>query len=243
MWARSRRKRSVVRHFAASGDVTDSREHLGCPYCYGGLAVLFPGLLWHFSPSVPRCCWKQKLLSNFQTQSSALWASPGRTGSTSLAAAALASCLPWIGTSRDCLSLPVSLSWRSQPRSWKSCVCNCWAWQRICCCCKPWFCYPGYVCNSYLLSALGRWMFYLFSVYWRVVNATNLLKYQRILFTFQFSVVYLILLFSSWVIQGHLTGALKCPCLCVFEIPTPYSLLCLFLNTDPKGLVWLPLCK
>lgn len=243
MWARSRRKRSVVRHFAASGDVTDSREHLGCPYCYGGLAVLFPGLLWHFSPSVPRCCWKQKLLSNFQTQSSALWASPGRTGSTSLAAAALASCLPWIGTSRDCLSLPVSLSWGSQPRSWKSCVCNCWAWQRICCCCKPWFCYPGYVCNSYLLSALGRWMFYLFSVYWRVVNATNLLKYQRILFTFQFSVVYLILLFSSWVIQGHLTGALKCPCLCVFEIPTPYSLLCLFLNTDPKGLVWLPLCK
>lgn len=243
MWARSRRKRSVVRHFAASGDVTDSGEHLGCPYCYGGLAVLFPGLLWHFSPSVPRCCWKQKLLSNFQTQSSALWASPGRTGSTSLAAAALASCLPWIGTSRDCLSLPVSLSWRSQPRSWKSCVCNCWAWQRICCCCKPWFCYPGYVCNSYLLSALGRWMFYLFSVYWRVVNATNLLKYQRILFTFQFSVVYLILLFSSWVIQGHLTGALKCPCLCVFEIPTPYSLLCLFLNTDPKGLVWLPLCK
>lgn len=164
---------------APRGDVTDSREHLGCPYCYGGLAIPFPGLLWHFSPSVPHCCWKQKLLSNFQTQSSALWASAGRTGSTSLAAAALASCLPWIGTSRDCLSLPVSLSWRSQPGSWKSCVCNCCAWQRICFCCKPWFCYPGYVCSSYLLSALGRWMFCLFSVYWRVVNSTNLLKVPK----------------------------------------------------------------
>lgn len=195
--------------------------------------MLFLGLLWHFSPRVPRCCWKQKLLSHFQSQSSALWASTGRTGSTSLAAAALASCLPWIGTSRDCLSLPVSLSWRSQPRSWKSCVYNCCACQRSCLCCKPWFCYPGYVCSSYLLSASGRWIFYLFSVYWRVVNSTNLLKYQRILFTFQFSVVYLILVFSSWLIQGQLNGALKCPFLGVFEIPTPCSLLCLFLNTWP----------
>lgn len=226
------------------GDVTDSRDHLGCPYCYGVLAIPFPGLLWHFSPSVPHCCWKQKLLSNFQTQSSALWASAGRTGSTSLAAATLASCLPWIGTSRDCLRLPVTLSWRSQPRSWKSCVCNCCAWQRNCFCCKPWFCYPGYVCSSYLLSALGRWMFCLFSVYWRVVKSTNLLKYQRTLFTFQFSVVYLILLFPSWVIR-ELTPVNWCSevSLCVFEIPTLCSLLCLFLNTDPICLLWLPLCK
>lgn len=140
------------------GDVTDWWEHLGCPYCYGGPAIPFLGLLWHLSPSAPHCCWKQKLLSYFQTQSGALWASAGKTGSTSLAAVALASCLPWIGTSRDCRRLRAGLSWRPQPRSWNSCACNCCVWQRIRFCCKPWFCYPRYVCSSYLLSVLGRWM-------------------------------------------------------------------------------------
>lgn len=104
------------------GDVTNWQEHLGCPYCYGGPVIPFQGLLWQLSPSAPRCCWKQKLLSNFQTQRGALWASAGKTGSTSLAAVALASCLPWIGTSRDCRSLGAGLRWRPQPRSWNSCA-------------------------------------------------------------------------------------------------------------------------
>ena len=173
------------------GDVTNWREHLGHPYCYGSPAIPLLGLLWRGSPSAPRCCWKQKLLSDFQTPSGALWACAGKTGSTSLAAVALALCLPWIGTSRDCHSFRSGLSWRPQPRSWNPCVCNCCAWQRIRSCCKPRLCYPMYVCSSYLLSALGRWMCYLFAVYWRVVNSTNLLKYQRIQFTFPFSVVYL----------------------------------------------------
>lgn len=160
---------------AIQGDVANCREHLGCPYCYGGPAIPFLGLLWHLSPSAPCCCWKQKLLSNFQTQSGALWASAGRTGSTSLAAAALASCLPWIGTSRDCRSLGVGLSWRPQPGSRNSRARNCCIWQRILLCWKPRFCCPAYVCSGYLVSALGRWMWCLFSVYWRVVNSTNLL--------------------------------------------------------------------
>lgn len=83
-------------------------------------------------------------------------------------------------------------------------------------------------------------MFCLFSVYWRVVNAANLLKYQRILFTFQFSVVYLILLFSSWVIQGHLTGALKCP-VSVFLKYQLHILYCACsLILTPKGLCDFP---
>lgn len=86
------------------------RSIWGVPAVMVAWQYSFLDSFWHFSPRVPHCCWKQKLLSNFQTQSSALWASTGRTGSTSLAAAALASCLPWIGTSRDCLRLPVSLS-------------------------------------------------------------------------------------------------------------------------------------
>lgn len=85
------------------GGVTKWWEHLGCTHCDGGPVIPFLGLVWHLSLSAPHCCWKQKLLSNFQTQSGALWASAGKTGSTSLAAEALASCLPWIGTSRDLL--------------------------------------------------------------------------------------------------------------------------------------------
>ena len=173
--SRLRRKRCVVRHRSDSG---------WCHHLTGAFGVSV--LLWWpcdtlswtplaSTPSAPRCCWKQKLLSSFQTRSGALWASTGKTGSTSLAAVALASCLPWIGTSRDCHSLWAGLSWRPQPRSWNSCACNCCVWQRIRFCCKPRFCYPRYVCSSYLLSALGRWMCYLLSVYWRVVNSTDLL--------------------------------------------------------------------
>lgn len=101
-------------------DVTNWQEHLGCLHCSGGPAVPFLGLLWHLSPSARRYRWKQKLLSSFQTQSGALWASAGKTGSTSLAAVALASCLPWIGTSVGCSSLWAGLSRRPQAQVLKS---------------------------------------------------------------------------------------------------------------------------
>lgn len=138
------------------GNVANWWERLGCPYWRGGPAIPFLGLLWHLSPSTQHCCWKQKLLSNFQTQSGALWAGTGKTGSTSLAAVALAPCLPWIGTSRDCRSLGAGWSWRPQRRSWNPCACICCVWQRIRCCCNPRFCYPRYVCSSYLFVCVGK---------------------------------------------------------------------------------------
>lgn len=155
--SRLHRKHRVTRHRSDSG---------WCHQLTGafGVSAVMVALWYPFSsffgifPQVLHSVAGSKSFWAISKQSGALWASTEKTGSTSLAAAALASCLPWIGTSRDCWSLWACLNWRLQPRSWNSCVCNCCVWQRTRFCCEPRFWYPRDVCGTYLLSALGRWM-------------------------------------------------------------------------------------